>query len=225
MRVVRLAKERDGTVKISFFKLNDPRQILVMGLAAVAVAIVRVIWWEYLVSLRGPFGFEALYIVCMPFALVVLVAFAGLAFLIIKSFRVSHNILPTVFLIFGLLMAFQIPLPAPPPTPEKLHFLKHEAMYEAVVTLARNNLLEQALPDCPAGFRPPEDMELVSAAGCMFVEHSDDQGLVVFFNPIEPFYHPIAYVEFDETEFPCGHDPHVEEKIEDHWYVCEREWN
>ncbi len=124
----------------------------------------------------------------------------------------------------GTFLAFVIPLPDPPDTPEKLHFIEHRAEYEIVIELVQNNELEQTSSYC---LHPPENLNHVSNAGCMYVEKDEyrGRGLSVRFNPIENFYHPVVYVEFDNVDNPCGYDSYVEQRIDDHWYVCEIEWN
>jgi hypothetical protein len=196
-----------------------------MLLAAAVVAIARQLWWIYLIGLRGPLGFEVLWVLCFPLVVIVLGLGLILVVLVILSIRRTRQAFPSVVLILGILVAFYIPLPEPPDTPEKLHFIAYRNDYEKVVELAQNDALIQALPDCPAGFRPPANLSHVSSAGCMFLNWHDGDGLSVHFNPIEPFYHPVVYIEFDHVDNPCGYDAYVEQRIDDHWYVCEHDWN
>lgn len=203
-----------------------------MLLAAVVVAVARQLWWIYFVDPRGSEGFEALTYVFCPFLVLVFCFGSILIFLVVRSIRRTRQVHPTVVLILGLFVAFHLPLPEPPDTPEKLHFIAHRSDYEAVVELARNNALAQALPDCPAGFRPPTRFSHVSSAGCMFIywnrQESDVLVLSVHFNPLDRFNHPVVYVENDHVENPCGYNIrniYIEQRIDAHWYVCVHDWN
>jgi hypothetical protein len=192
-----------------------------MYAVALSVGIVRQFWWQYLGTLRGPLGLLAIPWVVCPL-IVLFVAFTIVViFVVLRSIWLTGSILPTVCLALGIFLAFQVPLPARPDTPEKLHFLKYRADYEETVELARSGKLD-IVSGCAVA---PTHLKHVSAAGCIRAVNYEDRGLVVFFWPLEGYYHLVAYVEFDNVEYPCGGDPVVEQKIEDHWYVCEYEWN
>ena len=128
-------------------------------------------------------------------------------------------------LCIGVVIGLQAPTPERPPIPEMEHFLQYRADYEHVVELAKNDQLRRAGPDCPAGYQPPRVYEHVSAARCMFLNQDLEHGLRVEFTPLDGSgYHDVTYVEIDEGSNPCGYKSHVEQKIDDHWYVCEEEW-
>lgn len=209
------------------FQLERWEILIPMVMAAICVAVVRQLWWLYLIDLRGPLGPAAVFVVCGPFVIIFTVCALVFFALVASSIKWTGSLIPTLVLVAGIGIAFLLPLSPKPDTPEKLHFLQYRPDYEAVVELARNNQLEQALPDCRAGFRPPDALKHVSSKGCMHisVDNYYGRGLHVEFNPIESFYHPVVYVEFDEFEYPCGGDLSVEQKIDDHWYVCQRDWN
>ena len=204
-----------------WFTLDGLRLLLPMLVMVVVIGIARYGWGYYLSRLRGPVGFTSIEVVCLPFFVVAAVIGGASLYAIVRSLRRTRSAIPMLVLALGTLLVFQVPLPEPPDTPEKLHFLDYRADYEAVVELARNGELEASAPECGTQFRPPQALAHVSGAGCMFVSNLDNRGLVVFFHPLESFYHLVAYVEFDDGEYACGRDPYVEQKIDDHWYVCE----
>lgn len=205
--------------------LKSLRPLFLPFVAIIAVAVIRQLWWLYDSNLRGPLGFAGITLIVCPFLVISLTSVGVLSFIVVRSVTQTKSLLPTLFLASGIFLTFQIPLPPRPDTPEKLHFLQYRTDYEAVVEMARNSELEQALPNCPAGFLPPEHFSHVSAAGCMSVDWDEERGLSVLFNPIEPFYHPVVYVELDNAKNPCGYDSHVEQRVDEHWYICELEWN
>ncbi|MBC7813951.1 MAG: hypothetical protein H7175_22545 [Burkholderiales bacterium] len=170
------------------------RPLQPMLIMAVGIGIARFLWGYYLSRLRGPLGLGAVEFVCAPFVVLVIVIVTICLFLVRRSILQTENVIPTWFLIFGIFLAFQIPLPEPPDTPEKLHFLQYHADYEATVEMAKNDELVPSPPDCRAGFSPPELLPHVSSAGFMFISHDEHGGLLVFFHPLESFYHLVAYV-------------------------------
>jgi hypothetical protein len=204
--------------------LRSPKILytILMTVAACLVGIVRLIWWEYYISLRGPLGFFALPALC-PFSVIAVTAVFGLFLLSLISIHRTRSAIPILVLIIGVFLAFQLPLSSRPPTPEEEFFLAQRSDFETVVQLARQAKLEQALPNCPAGYHAPLEYQFVSSAACMFVNTYDDSGLTVVFRPFES-YHPIVYVD-KPTKFPCNEqDAFIEKQIDDHWYVCQVDW-
>jgi hypothetical protein len=208
--------------KLTIGDLTIQHTLVMIGLS-VGVVLGRYIWWTIFAKVRGPLGLLAIPLVC-PFVC------AGLCFILasigLHAFAVyqTRNVIPTVVLAAGVFIAFQIPMPARPDTPEKRHFLQHRADYEQVVEMARNRTLEP-VPSYNLAFFPPQGLEHVSAAGYIYVYRlSSDTGFSVTFNPLERFYHPVVYNERTDTRQPCGGGA-VEQKIDDHWYVCQVDWN
>lgn len=164
---------------------------------------------------------------CIPVCFgIIPVYYLVLGFLVLISIWRTRSLLPTFLLLIGLSLAIFIPLERPD-TPEKLHFLEYRADYEAVVELARNGELSDD-PDSHSGLLPPEEFTHVSAAGSIYVRNVNfnERGLSVLFHPFAPFYFNVTYLEHDESiGSRCDSDSVVEQKIDDHWYVCEVDWN
>lgn len=208
----------------SYLRLKDTRSLLPVCFAVCAVTVARQLWWLYVSGTRGPTGPFALEL-CCPYLLLLIVSSFVLIVVVARSIHHERSILPAILLFTGIVLTFQLPLPEPPPTPEKLHFLKYRVDYEAAIELARSDSLKQSCPNSRYGVLPPKSLEHVSAAGCIYMGRNTETGLTVHFNPLENFYHPIVYAENDSVTVPCKNDPFVEEKIDDHWYVCEYDWN
>lgn len=208
--------------------LNSPRPLFLPIAVVIAIAVVRQLWWQYVVVLRGPLGLAGIPLIACPFLVICLVSLAVLGFTIFRSVTRTRSLLPTLVLFGGILLAFQIPLPPRPDTPEKAYFLAHRAAYEAVVEIVRAGDLEPR--DRPGSirtdiFEPPEQYAYVSTENCLEVSRNRCGSLAVTFFPLEPFYHHIVYTDSGETDCMCGRDPHVEQEIDSNWYVCEYEWN
>lgn len=183
---------------------------------------VRLWWWAYLDDLRKPLGPAAIGII-IPLGTVALTVCIIIGITIALSIHLSKSMIPTSILMFGIAVILLLPLPESQKVlPETQHFLQYRADYEYILDLARSGQLDDSSENyCKY---PPESYKHVSEAGCIHIDAYN--GFVVKFNPIEPFYHPVVYIENDGLEDPCPDDDlHLEEKLDDHWYVCWREWN
>jgi hypothetical protein len=169
-------------------------------------------------------GLMAIPALLCPFVILLILGCSMVVTALIVSFKESRSLLATVTLVLGLFIAFIFPLPSPPPLPQMLHFLEYRQDYETVLEMVRENSLTLSAARCGRGVLAPPALRHVSPS-CISVYRDQMRGLVVFFDPLEDWYHPVAFVEFDDVEFPCGRDPFVRQKIDEHWYVCEYEWN
>jgi hypothetical protein len=205
---------------------NRPRVVWLMlyGLAGMLVTLgARFIGWK-ITLIRGPFGLEVLF--CCPLALIIVLGIPLLIFarLSIYAYRTKLGFLPISSLLIGIFAGFLVAMPARPLLPEETHFRKYRADYEYVVELARKDELEQALPDCPAGYKPPSGYEHVSATHCIFIMRVDNNFMVEF-HPFE-FYHYVLYAErIPPEKHPCSYDSYMEKQIDEHWFVCSYEWH
>ncbi|MFC1960204.1 hypothetical protein ACFLYO_05800 [Chloroflexota bacterium] len=210
---------------LKWFTLDDRQALIPMIVAVVCVAVARLVLREYEIGLRNLSDSGVKDALCIPVCFQIIPAYISiLGFLVLFSIWRTRSLLPTILLSVGIYLAIFIPLERPD-TPEKLHFLEHRADYEAVVELARNGELI-AEPDTHSVFPPPEEYFHVSKAGSMYVYHYGERGLFVLFHPFTSFYFNVAYIEHDESiGSRCDSDSVVEQKIDDHWYVCEVDWN
>jgi hypothetical protein len=192
----------------------------------VSVGIARLIWWQFVSSFRPPLGVISMMLIGCSFPVITIFFVSLLLTVIIQSIRTERSLGPAIILAIGTFLAFQIPLPASPDTPEKLHFLEYRADYEATIELARNRQLTNSRLNCSheKDFRPPDKLRHVSLGSCITVNQDTDRGLTIFFYPFERLFR-LAYIEYDDVEYPCGRDLWVEQKIEAHWYVCYHDWN
>ena len=202
-------------------KLDKAKSLIPIAIAIVLIGITRQFWAVYIAELRGPLGILAIPLVLCPLVILVTLFASILIALLVLASKRTRSIIPILFFSVGTVLVFLIPLPEPPDTPEKLHFLEHRADYEAVVEMVAN------LQEGHNCFPLPDEFQHLDIGGCVFVEWDDyrSRGLSVRFDPIETFYHPVVYVEFDNVDNPCGWDSWVEQRIDAHWYVCEHEWN
>lgn len=205
------------------------RWLVAIGLpimAALFIAEIRWRWGVYAVQFRGPsvpFD-EPMMALCGA----ELIGLMSLFVLLFFSVLISRSPLPVVIMIIGVYAALQRPLPPEPDTPEKIFFLAHRAEYEALVDLVASNDLDSC-----HGFGPNRDdlLELpkayihLSGKSCVQIPAYAPEGLNIRFFPFESFYHHLAYTESGNLDEFCNGDPHVEQKIDDHWFVCEYEWN
>jgi hypothetical protein len=201
------------------------RKFVPAWITIASIGVVRYAFGVYEHSLRGPLGLGWIAI-CFPEFVIFMIALIVIALIAIRLIRDTGSTVPVAVFLAGLLVAFFLPIPFPsrPPTPEEKLFLAHRSDFEQVVELARYNKLAVGLPDCPAGYFPSVKYQFLSAANCMFVDRYGDNGLTVQFIPFD-FYHPILYVD-RITEKPCDEaDGYVEKKLDDHWYVCQGDWN
>ncbi len=183
------------------FKL--PARMLML---AFAVGIVRQLWWQYLGALPSPLGLFSIPMIGCPLIILLSLGFGIVVTALIISFKESRRLFPTITLVLGLFIAFQLPLLAWPPLPQTLHFLEYRQDYETVLELVRQNSLTSSAVRCGRGVLAPHALRHVSPS-CIYVNHDEVRGLVVFFDPLEDWYHPVAFVEFDNVEYPCGRDP------------------
>lgn len=212
-----------------FFQLDSTQSLIPLFAFAIFVAIARYFWWAYYLSWRGPLGISGVFIIVLPFMILMFMLFLAIIFLVIWSARKTRSFIPPIFLIICIGIAFYTPLPQPPNTPEKLHFLQYRTDYEAIVTLAKTNSL-LLNTDCRMfdGYEVPQPLHHVSKRGCVIIK-SDLRGITVAFYPLEDFYHFVLYTQI-ETKYPCSsenrpRDTYIEQKIEPHWYVCQEDWN
>jgi len=201
------------------FKLSARMLVL-----AFAIGIVRQLWWQYFIALPSPMGLMAIPALLCPFVILLILGCSIVVTVLIISFMQSRSLFPTVTLVLSLFIAFIFPLPPRPPLPQTLHFLEYRQDYETVLEMVRQNSLTPSVLRCGRGVLAPRALRHVSPS-CIYVNHDQVRGLVVFFDPLDDWYHPIAFVAFDNVEYPCGRDPFVRQKIDEHWYVCEYEWN
>ncbi len=209
------------------FTLDSSQSLALPLITVIAVAVIRLVWWQYLSGLRGPWGLVAIPCVGFPFLVILLICFVVVGFVTIRSITRTRSVLPTLLMFGGIFLALQIPLPTYD-TPEKQHFLAYRADYEAVVEIARSGELAPCQRSAfvrPDEFEPPPAYAYVSAKHCIRVVRDDAGGLFVTFFPLESFYHHIVYTESGAIEYLCRYDPYVEQEIDPHWYVCEYEWN
>jgi hypothetical protein len=215
-------------------KLNVPDDelkstyiVLMIGLS-IGVVLGRFTWWSVFSSVRGPLGLFSIPVFC-PFLCLFALGALGFIFaslvLAVSSLIQTRSPVPTLVLAMGIFLAFQVPMPPRPDTPEKRHFLTYRADFEHVVEMARAGELEPGQSECPNGYQPPKGLEHVSAEGYIYIWQSSERGLTVEFNPLAPFYHPVVYIEHTSAKQPCDGDAVVEQKIDAHWYVCQVEWN
>jgi len=212
----------------NLFTLSSPKSFLLPITVVITIAVIRQTWWMYLYDLRGPLGLAVIPLIVCPFLMIFPVALAVWVFTLSRSVRKAKNVLPMLVLFVGTFLAFQIPLPSRPDTPEKAHFLANRADYEEVVELAR----DKALAACDRHgsirtdiFQTPDRYAHVSAENCLEVNRTWCDYFYLRFFPLESFYHHIVYVESGDADCACGGDPHVEQKIDSNWYVCQYEWN
>ncbi len=221
----RMAYNLRYDVKLNILSENSKATYVVLMMAVSTSAVLgRLLWGRFFLSTRGPLGLFAIPLVC-PFALGALGFMLVSMILVVRSLFQTRSLIPTAVLAVGIFLAFQVPMPPRPDTPEKLHFLKYRADFEQVVEMARAGELEPGQPDCPNGFHPPEGLEHVSAEGCIYIWRLSERGMTVEFNPLEPFYHPLVYIENASAKQPCDGDAVIEQKIDAHWYVCQVDWN
>ncbi len=212
------------------FTLDSPQPFVLPLIAVIAVAASRQLWWLYLSALRGPLGLFAIPCVLFPFVGILFFSLVVVGFIAIRSMIRTKSVLPTLVMLGGIFLVFQIPLPSYD-TPEKQHFLAYRADYEAVVEMARAGDLTPCQRSVVSGFNryygfePPPTYAHVSGENCIEVVRNDARELFVTFFPLERFYHHIVYTESGEIDARCRYDPHVEQEIDPHWYVCEYEWN
>jgi len=206
-----------------------PQSLIPLFVFAVIVAIVRYFWWAYVIGWRGPLGISGIFIVGIPFIILMFTFFIAMMFLVFWSIYKTMNFIPPIFLIICVGIAFYMPLPQPPDTPEKRHFLQYRADYEAIISLAKTDALVLH-DDCRRldGYKIPQSLYHISHDGCVII-NLDMRGISIAFYPIEEVYHFVLYTEI-ETRYPCSSvnrpiDTYVEQKIEPHWYVCEEDWN
>jgi hypothetical protein len=185
-------------------------------ISSLVVAVIRQIWWDYFANFRGPLAFFGIPVLPM-FCCLIGIGIPSLLLIGLLTFRWTKRLITPILLLGGVAAAFVIPVPPPRPTPEENYFREHRDDFEHVVTLARQGQLEQALPDCPAGYRPPDEYFHVSAAHCISI----NRDFRVQFYPVERSYW-IVYVEIP-TDYPCL-DGNRAATIDDHWYVCFADW-
>lgn len=137
--------------------------------------------------------------------------------------------LSLVFLLSGVILGIFWPLP---PRPEEALFSSHKTEYEELVKLAQEARLDHSERcHAPHSFASPPGYELlVKQDTCILVERVGRQtnALVVEFYPRD-FYWPIVYLEdprvIGETYGACHGDGRVYKQLDEHWFLCRREWN
>jgi hypothetical protein len=200
------------------------REFISAWITIAIIGVVRYAIGVYVNIIRGSLGLGWIGI-CFSILVIFIVALIVISLISIRLIRHTRSILPAGVFWAGIIVVVLLPLPFPPrpPTPEEKLFLAHRSDFEQVVEFARDNKLAVAIPDCPAGYFPPAEYQFVSAAQCMFVDYGDN-GLTVQFAPFDA-YHRIVYVA-RVTEKPCDEAyGSTEKKLDDHWYVCQEDWN
>lgn len=204
--------------QLAGLKRTDFTPILI---TVVVIGILRFAIGMFFVELRGPLGLFAIAI-CLPVLIVAILCLIAIIIVVVKSIRRTRSIVPTFVLLGGLAIIFLIPLPPASPTPEEILFFEHQSDFEQVVELARNNQLVRK-SNTGLFFTIPVEYKQLSNDLSIYLYIDSERGLYIEFQPYD-FYSPIVYVEND-SEKSCWGDLNVEEKLIDHWYVCEREWN
>ena len=186
---------------------------------------VRLLWWDYSYGefrIRPPLILVQVLINLVVLGLVGLAIATILALVILISLRLSKSSFPSGLLLIGIFLMMLLPLPEPPPLPETAHFLAYRADYEHVLQLIQSKNANDTRPNyCTY---PPSEFQHISLTECIDVSNSDS-GFFVRFNSLDPYYNPIVYIESDEEINYCLYDFYIEEKIDDHWYVCFEDWN
>lgn len=185
---------------------------------------VRLFLAGYLVSVRGPLmGIEIVFRVLCPFYAVIITCALVLLGVFIHTLWQTRSIVTPIFLVVGVFLIFQAPLPIVPTTPEERHFLKHRSYFEQAVDLVRNAESDKERSSlCDEVF---EMLPEVFGDDCDAWFLSSSNSFVAVFEPFD-FYHPLLYTESTDLDNPCvAADPFgwVEERIDEHWYVCMRD--
>jgi len=196
------------------------KRLLPIVLLIIGLYVVRILWWQYLTELRKPFGFAWIFVLGIPFGIMVL--FVGSVFLIVVGLSLyrTDTVYQSMFALIGAFLVLHLPLPEPTPLPEVIHFQTYRDDYEATIDLIRNSGLEKSSTDyCK---HPPHELKHVSEGGCISNSQYND-GLKVTMTPIDKFYYSIIYIENDNNITQCGHRYHIAKKLDEHWYLCWRE--
>ncbi len=190
----------------------------------ITVYIIRFGWLLYFLSLRGPFGLMGIFVILMPFLLIISIGIGIAIFILSVSYVHTQQKRTPVWVLVAMIIGLLLPCPIPTsPIPEVEHFALYRSDYEDFVEFIQDDL---ELPECRIGFAVPIQYQRISNAHCIFVLQNDESNLVIEFSPFD-WYHPIHYVEDKDasTHFPCRYDGFVEVQIDDNWYVCQRDWN
>jgi len=165
---------------------------------------------------------------CWPlFGLLGLGLIALLVWTIKYTFGQNGHPLPLLLLLVSVPFGFYLPVP---PTPEEVSFSSYRAEYEEMMELAHNyQLIHSDTCNAQNVFAPPAGYKsLAESNECIFVEPRPALGLIVEFRPRD-FYHLIVYFQdptvIEKTYGPCHRDGKIYKKLDEHWYICIREWN
>jgi hypothetical protein len=160
--------------------------------------------------------------------------FIGLAFVFhvgatLQYAMSKRQIIPSVILFGGMVISlFLLPLP---PSPEENAFAMHKQEYQRLVELARSDqLLHSDRCRGSQAFSYPENYQHLkgeyTAGNCIFVEKSPV--FSVTFSP-RSFYRPIVYIEepakVENTIGACGRDGTIRKRLDNHWFICNRDFN
>lgn len=205
--------------KTKYILQNPYRVARLVGCAVlISVWLVRLAWSYYLLNMRGPLGLFSIPLIGFPF--LITLCFGSFIYLILfwRTYVKTKSFLPILVIIATTIIAFLLPLPPRPQTPEEIHFHKYRADYEYVVELVQNGELQ----DCAY---PPLKYIHVSNNTCIWIDRRAGY-LIIDFHPFD-FYHPIVYSESGSLDYvsACNNGGFVEAKLDENWYVCQRDWN
>jgi hypothetical protein len=220
-------------------KTQEGREVtLILVLPGLIMYSGRILLYIAFLNVRGPWGlFGAIIVIyCLaPIAIIVLPVLATcLVWLIWFSIVRARHPAPFVVCMLGIIGAITLPLPIallpePDPFPEEVIFFENREDYEHVVEMARRGELEHD-DDFPSSacYVLPEELSYLAHDGRVWIYVTNRlHGLVVTFEPFD-FYYPIVYLEkpgsVQETT-ECYHDGSVEERLDEHWFLCTLEWN
>ncbi|MBI1260058.1 MAG: hypothetical protein GC204_21530 [Chloroflexi bacterium] len=209
------------------------RSVALLMLVPLVVYGVRHLLSKALEATRGPFG-TGWWMLLPLGALFALGWTAFTVILAIVASRRARHPAPALVLLVGSVLALILPLlPLPLPIfPEQEFFAAHQADFEQVVTLARQDQLECAPDgsDCTtAGRKLPAEYQSLSRFGYVEVDHDVYAGLTVRFQPLDSTY-PVIYFETADSRNRwlssiCAPTARWTRQLEYHWFLCAEDWD
>ncbi len=134
------------------------------------------------------------------------------------AFKRDGHPAPLVIMVLGLYLVFK---PSTPPSAEQVYFQRHQAKYQEVVELVRQEKLTHNEQCKDSLFAVPAAYQHLTAT-CVSVNR-DASGLIVEFIPFNEDK-PLVYSETRhgiQSVNNCHQEGRISKQMDRHWYICQ----